>query len=175
MQDKEKCEESLRKEYKKVKKITHASDITEIIENSLQKNKDNFGSPSVIKPVIEKSPSPRVKYQSISRKIDFTNAWESQTFMEAGKRKHESLQTTVKKVKKAYVEFHDPEAGENVVFNCYSDKLIFDNWPMCSKFSQNECDDDCATTKPLLNASVYFLIKNVVEAINSQEIPRKTV
>ncbi|OMJ66891.1 hypothetical protein SteCoe_36109 [Stentor coeruleus] len=175
MQDNEKCEESLRKESKKVKKITQVSDLTELIENSLQKNKDRIGSPSAIKPVIEKSPSPRVKYQSITRKIDFNNASNSPNFKEASKRKYENLQSTIKKVKKAYVEFQDPEAGKNVAFDCYPDKLIFENWPLCRKFSQNECDDDCATTKPLLNASIYFLISQVVEAIKSQDIPRKTV
>lgn len=174
MQDKEKCEESLRKEYKKAKKITNASDITEIIENSLQKNKDRIGSPSAVKPVIEKSPSPRVKYQSVARKIDFTNAQNSLTFKDASKRKQENFQTTAKKIKKAYVEFHDPEIGKNVAFDCHPDTLIFENWQLCRGFSQNECDDDCATTKPLVNASIYFLINQVVQAIKSQDIPRKT-
>lgn len=154
-------------------KETQATDAT---EDYYKNNEVLIISPDPKKLPIEKSPSPRLKYQAFVDGIDFTKLGSKPNFKEVSKRKFENNHKIEKKVKKvAYVEFWDNELSKNVKFECTADKFVIENSEIAYDIAQNECDDDCATYKPLLKASVQYLISDVVKSIKSAVVERKTL
>lgn len=157
-------------------KEKQVSDATKGNEDNEKNNEVLVISPDPKKLPIEKSPSPRLKYQALANGIDFTKLGSKPNFKEVSKRKFGNNYRTEKRVKRvAYVEFWDNELSKNVKFECTADKFIIENSEIAYDIAHNECDDDCATSKPLLKASVQYLISEVVKSIKSAPVERRTL
>ena len=163
-----------------LKSTQQTIDMIECIENSVEKEKNEISSPSAVKPYFQQSPSPRINFDPDALKLKLDNFKDSPIFKGISKRKIQDNVKTTKKIRNteiriAYVEFIDPEINEMQRFKCYPDKIALKNQEIASRMAQNECDDDCATTKELKEISKDYLINNVSASILNVEIQRKTL
>ncbi len=140
----------------------------EIIERTAEKTRHNVSSPSAIKPNCDKSPSPRVNLYN-----PFVEAGKE---LGNGKRKVEDTEKIRKRVKKcAFVEFFDPVNGNVDRFACYPDKDLVIKEEFREKLSVNENDDDCATTKQIMELSREYCITQLIRELTAVECKRNTM
>ena len=139
---------------------------SECIESSGQKEKKKILSPSPVKPSYQQSPSPRVLFDQVAKKLVFEKLQSSPYYTDVCKRKQTNCPEIAKRKKNqgptiGFVNFFDSETDSIKKFKCYPDNQVTENSEITKNLAQNECDDDCATSKNLLLISKGFLINEV--------------
>lgn len=161
-----------------MKSTQQTIDMTVCIERSTEKN--GISSPSPVKPPDQQSPSPRINFVPVMKKLNFDEVKHSPLFRDVKKRKSSGGLNTQKKKRngnlcRAYVEFFDPEIGDIQRFICFPDKVAVENQEVTKKLTQNECDDDCATSKEVKGISKQYLIEQVSKALVLVGSKRNTI